>query len=266
MHSRAVRLVLLTILGGLVLAVPAQAELGTYSHPDPGAGSTSSFVGNHAHRFVTLETRAGKPVLKLTADAKRRYKGKWIEWQCTSLGDHTSGGGGEPIQANADVLDVRRGDDYCLLQVKVKTVRRHTHHGSTSIDTRTRKYRQVIALTAAGAAYIARVRGAVVLTFVLAIASFGKPAEVGQWLEKSGMLVLPSADTPVPKGRAGLWTDGAGHIRGVYGLPDGSPLFYDYDDQTKIVTSNALGVINALNDPSQWWLDSDSESSRGVTQ
>jgi len=256
MSRRSRCLVVLATAGLAWSAVPASAYV-----PAP-------LTKRAPHRFVVLGSRDGKPVLRLTADTKRRYAGHEIEWRCTGVEADHSGGGREPIVAIADPLDVERDDDYCQVQVVVSSVKtyRDSLHDLHRVRV-TRHLRQTIAITAAGRTYVTRVRAASAVGFAIWLSpgAFDDKTKtfsnVVEYAGAAGLLVLPTADTPAPVGRTGIWGEGS-RFRATRGLADGTQVFYDYDQGTRVVTSNILPALSALDARDSWW--NDSVSSRAL--
>lgn len=259
MLVRPVLLLLSTVAAALVLAGPASALL---------SETVYTSVGTQHHRFVALGTRDGRPVLRVTAAAKRKYGRHWIEWRCTGVDADSAGGGGEPMTANADPIDVEPDDDYCLLQVKVPSVRTFHDRGRTFRVRGTRHLRQAIAITPAGEAHIRRVRGSIPMNFAVAVVSFAYDrksrafTDLAKFAAEVHFILLPTADAPAPRGKTGIWAEGS-RFRVSHGLADGTQLFYDSDLGNRVLTTNVSAELAALNDSHSWWTDTSSYTSAG---
>jgi len=269
MLFRSLCLLSLTVVGAVVSTAPASAA--TYAYP--------SLSGRH--RFVTVQAGGSNAVLRVTQDARRRYAGRWLEWECSeipkgdSLIDATSESGGDVRMRDASAIRVMRSADYCQLQVVVRTAWHTGRAGRRITTTRTRKLRQTVAVTAAGQAHIDRVRGAegLLLGAMLGFIAYydhGKrfPAagEIVAKLTGSRFVALDGPDGKAAAGRVGLWTDGATRLRVTYGLPDGTQLFTDQDLTTRMLTTNAHAETDVVRRGDGWWEDDESmsESSRGA--
>ena len=259
----ALRLPLLALLGVLVLAGPAQAA------------SSTGYAANGRHRFVTLEQHAGHPVLQVTALTRARYRRHVIAWECHKLstgspmplfGD-ASGGGAAWLGDPHTRLEVLRGADYCQVQIALRHVRHVHHRGWTETITRVDKRRQTLAVTEQGRAYVARVRGAFRLylsVFTITIGydrkhdRFLTPAELfakHPKLADAGYVPLSGPESTPPKGKHGVWTDGAKRFRATEVTRDGQVLYYDSDAATKILTTNAQDEIDESTRSGSWWND-----------
>jgi hypothetical protein len=268
---RVVRFVALAVVSSALWAGTAQAS---------SIATTS--VGLVAHRFVRVVTVGGHATLQVTAGAKRRYHGRWLEWMCTRVSDRfdgisgDGGGGGDQIVADVQPLRVDAGSDYCLMQVVVRTVRHSHHRGVTTVRTETRHLRQAVAITAKGRAVIARVRGAQKINAGAYAVRFARDGDSGHYPAATKIvadlhkvepdlraIALDAPEQPAPRGTIGIWTNGATRYRVAFGLADGTQLFYDKDTATGLLTTNVQDALDVLRDPGvDWWYDYGSGSIR----
>ena len=262
MSVRAVRLLLLSVVG--VLLLPGQA--GAASLALPGLR-----IEPPRHRLVTVMTAGGSTWLQVTPEAARRYHNRQLTWDCFGAGplvDDGGGGGGERINASSLRLRVEQGSDACIVEIVVRTVR-HRHRDGRKRTTRvTRRLRQPIAITSDGSALIARVRGALRLSWSVGAVYVGIDDRTGRldsaasivkdahrFLPSLPLLALASADAPAPKGKVGVWTDGQHRYVVKLTLPDGAVLFYDKDMATGLLSRNVQDQFDALAYRYQRWFD-----------
>jgi len=265
---RAVRLSLLSVVGVLLLAGLA----GAASPMQADLVSTEFSARVVKHRFVTLGAFDGHPGLRITAATKRRYRERWIASRCVTLGQDdpiTFGGwGGDTAPLHTTTwLWVGRFSDYCQVQITIRRVRHRRLKVGTETVRTTRHLRQTIVVTAAGRAYVARVRAAsrMFAGIVLASLAYDRKAHryplasdllaKSSWATGEGLVAGASADAVPPKGKVGLWTDGLHRVRVTFVLPDGTLLYHDSDDASHALSTNVQGEIDDANAPDGWWAD-----------
>jgi len=263
---------LLVLLGALAVPAGAGAALGSVAF-EGGSVVTSGA----RHRFVALQERGGHRELVLTAATARRYAGWAASWRCHVVADE--GGlrfGPEPpvyvggrlsLVAGARSGALGRGLDYCQVQLRRHEVRRRP---GGLVVRRTRALHQTVALSPAGTAYVAVVRGAqrmvgfVGLVPGLASRTTGTlpaTAAVVAKFRAEPVVALAGPDATPPAGRVGLWTDGAHRYCVVTTLADGTRLSYDRDTATRELHTNVQDELTLLATPS-WWEDVDAGSTR----
>jgi len=257
-----------TVLAGSASAASAKGSGGGVS------GSISITKSQPVvHRFVTVDASAPATRLRLAPLTRSRYADREIQWACGLAGEPPSSGGATTISRTTGPLRAGRAQDYCLVVVIVRSVRKsRTFLGSTVDFVRQRV--QAVALSPAGRAYISRVWGAAAVSrgADLALAGYdpatrAMPAASALVREHPSLVELSGVDVAAPVGQAGVWTGGA-RVRAAYGLADGTQLYYDRDQVTKAVASNVLDDLEMLDETRRYtgapaWFDSWTESSRG---
>lgn len=167
MIVRAVRLLLLSVVGGLLLAGSANA----------GGDAISLSWTNTPHRFVTVPAGKTDRLVVMRGPA-RKYAGHFIDWNCYPVPTGTSatwmdGGGGVRMRPGA-VLGLGPRVAWCQVEVVIHK-RMHFGKGRGRVLVRiTGHLRQSIGVTAAGTAYVHRVQGAQRIDEAVGIAEFAR--------------------------------------------------------------------------------------------
>lgn len=207
--------------------------------------------------IVRVEPHGKAHVLIPVAATIRAYHARVLEFSCWG-GRLSEGGsheiGGDKILHAGLRVRIPTRLDFCLVVVRERK------------GTTTHRWRQIVAITPAGEAYVARMAAVVRLANASGpFASAGPDgrlssaaAIVAQAPPSLGLFALGSPEEAVPAGKVGLWTDEGTRLRLAVALADGTQLFYDYDSTTHVLMTNMMDELQAIEREPSIWLDRES--------
>lgn len=213
--------------------------------------------------IVRVEPHGKAHVLIPVASTIRAYRAKVLEFSCSKAGDSIGNGmSGDTILRKGTRVRVPTRTDFCAVVVRERK------------GTTTHRWRQVVAITPAGEAYVARM--AAVVRLANASGPYASAGPDGRYRSAAaivaeappalGLVALGSPEEATPAGKVGIWTDEGTRLRLAVALADGTQLFYDYDVATHVFMTNALDELHVLEDEADVWLDYESMhgSSKGA--
>jgi len=264
----AVRSLTLVLLTAVAVAVALPVAVAPARARDTTGSSQmlfSRWTFTWKHRFVAVQAGKEGHGLHLLPKTARRYAGWSLAYDCRTV-DGTPlrgvGGGTASMRPVQPLLPVARNADYC--HVSVTRGRRTGRYAERDPIVHVWIRRQTVAITAAGQAFLYRMRAAADLQWGLLLAQRGYvpatrsyPPATTLVRKQAGTVALPTATDLPPRWTAGLWTDGAHRLRVTAVTVDGTALHYDRDATNRETTTNAEDELDRLGDhgASSPWYD-----------